>query len=306
MGIAKIVTEEQSTKRAGDFMRWLHLLRVHQYAKNVLVFVPLLAAHAFDAASIKLSIIAFIAFSLCASGVYIINDIVDLPSDRAHPTKKNRPLAKGLISIPAAAIASALLIASALFVAYMVKPVFAAILAGYFVLTTLYSFVLKRKMMVDVITLAGLYTMRVLGGAAIITVPVSQWLLAFSLFVFMSLALVKRYVELTRVLDADLPDPMHRAYKKDDLPVILALAVASGWNSIIVLALYMSSNTVTELYNRPELLWLVCPVFMYWISRILLLAHRKQMNEDPVVFTILDIRSLISGAIVLALGALAL
>lgn len=286
--------------------QWLHLLRVHQYAKNVLVFVPVLTAHAFDANAIKYSLVAFAAFSLCASGVYIFNDIIDRPSDRAHPTKRNRPLASGTISIRDASLVACVLIASALGLALTINMMFAGVLAGYLGLTTLYSVLLKRKLMVDVITLAGLYTIRVLGGAAAISVSVSEWLLAFSTFVFMSLALVKRYVELTRALDDDLPDPIHRAYQKNDLPVILTLAVASGWNATIILALYMSSSTVTNLYQTPLFLWLVCPIFMYWISRIILLAHRRQMPEDPVVFTIRDVRSLIAGALVLVLGALAL
>lgn len=302
----KLDTDKNTPSKSAGVKQWLHLLRVHQYAKNVLVFVPILTAHTFDATSIKLSLIAFIAFSLCASGVYIFNDIVDLPSDRAHPTKKNRPLARGTISIRDAVVVACILIACALGLALTTNFKFTAVLVGYFALTTAYSLVLKRKLMVDVITLAGLYTMRVLGGAAVISVSVSEWLLAFSTFVFMSLALVKRYVELTRVLDDNLPDPLHRAYQKNDLPVILTLAVASGWNSTIILALYMSSTAVTNLYSTPQFLWLVCPIFMYWISRIILLAHRRQMPEDPVVFTMLDVRSLVAGVLVLALGALAI
>lgn len=285
---------------------WLKLLRVHQYAKNLLVFVPLVAAHAFSAGSISRAVLAFVAFSLCASGVYILNDLIDLAADRAHPTKKNRPLAAGTVPILQALVAAPVLLIAAFLLAAMTNPMFVAILAIYVVLTSAYSLWLKRKMLVDAVALAGLYTLRVIGGATAIVVPVSKWLLAFSLFIFMSLALVKRYVELVRLLDNNLPNPANRGYRKDDLPIISSLAAAAGYNAVIVLALYMSSDAVAGLYRRPELLWLVCPIVMYWISRLLLKAHRRQIDDDPVVFALQDRVSLAVAGTIAILGVMAL
>ncbi|MGQ0672194.1 MAG: UbiA family prenyltransferase [Hyphomicrobium sp.] len=280
---------------------WLKLLRVHQYAKNLLVFVPLVAAHAFATGQIVSAVLAFVAFSLCASGVYILNDLIDLGADRAHPSKKNRPLAAGTVPILQALVAAPALIVTAFVIAAATSGMFAAMLAIYFGLTLAYSFWLKRKMLLDAVALAGLYTLRVIGGATAIAVPVSRWLLAFSLFIFMSLALVKRYVELAKLLDRGLPNPTNRAYEKGDLPVIASLAAAAGYNAVIVLALYVSSDAMTGLYRRPEFLWLVCPIVMYWVSRLLLKAHRRQIDDDPVVFALKDRVSL---AVALSIGVL--
>lgn len=298
---AKIVPND-----AGHWRAWLKLLRVHQYAKNMLVFVPLIAAHAFSGGDIAHALLAFAAFCLCASGIYILNDLIDLSADRAHPTKRNRPLANGTVPIIQALIAAPSLVIAAFVLAAMTTWLFVAILAVYVALTTAYSLHLKRKLLVDAVALAGLYTLRVVGGAAAIPVPVSRWLLVFSLFIFTALALVKRYVELARLLDRNLPNPKNRAYEKGDLPIVASLAAAAGYNAVIVLALYVSSDAVSNLYRRPELLWLTCPIVMYWVSRLIIKAHRRQMDDDPVVYALKDRISLGAAAAIAILGMLAL
>lgn len=282
---------------------WARLLRVHQYAKNALVFVPLLMAHRFDGPAFLAALLAFVAFSLCASSVYLVNDLIDLEADRAHPTKRHRALADGRVPLRTAMGAAPLLFGAALGVSLAVSGAFAGVILGYFALTLAYSLVLKRKMLIDVVTLAGLYTVRVVGGAVAIGAALSDWLLAFSLFMFMSLALIKRYTELTGRLDRGLPSPANRDYELPDLPIVASLAAASGYNAVVVLALYLSSDAVTQLYSRPKLLWCVGPVILYWISRALLLAHRRMMHDDPIVFALRDRVSLIAAA---TIGALVL
>ncbi|MFC4171988.1 UbiA family prenyltransferase [Microvirga sp. GCM10011540] len=267
---------------------WAKMLRVHQYAKNALVFAPLLTAHLFTAGAVIEAIMAFIAFSLCASSIYILNDLVDLQDDRSHRTKCNRPLASGAVPLLHGVMAIPVLFLGAIAIASAVSLPFLGVLLGYFALTTAYTFALKRMMLLDVITLAGLYSVRVLGGAVALDIAVSKWLLAFSMMIFMSLALIKRFVELAARRDADLPDPTSRDYKNGDLEMVAALAAAAGFNAVTIFALYISSTSVNTLYTRPEILWLVGPLLMYWIARALMLANRRQMDDDPVVFALKD------------------
>ncbi len=283
---------ETIPSRAPGTRTWARLLRVHQYAKNALVFLPLLTSHSFDLASLGAALIAFIAFSLCASGIYVLNDLVDLQDDRAHPRKRERPLASGEISVLHGLAVVPVLVAAAFAAGAFLGPVFLMVLGIYLALTTAYSFALKRMMLIDVITLAGLYTVRVIGGAAAIAAVPSSWLLAFCMSIFLSLALLKRHVELTVRLDAGLPDPANRDYRKGDLGMVASLAAAAGFNAVTVFALYISSDAVHELYSRPQILWLVCPVLIYWIARILMLAQRRKMHDDPVVFALRDRPSL--------------
>jgi 4-hydroxybenzoate polyprenyltransferase/phosphoserine phosphatase len=290
--------------RSGNRLRtWVKLLRVHQWAKNALVFVPLLAVHRFDLLAFCEAVAAFFAFSLAASGIYIVNDLVDLDADRRHPTKKHRPLATGKIQLLDAMVVAAILVATATLGAFAIAPLFGAVLLGYLAMTTAYTFVLKRKMMVDVVALATLYTLRVIGGAAVIAVPISEWLLAFSMFMFTALALIKRYTELAGQLDANLPDPTNRNYRKIDLDIVAALAAAAGFNAVTVFTLYLSSQTVRELYMRPQVLWLICPILMYWLGRALILAQRRLMDDDPILFAIKDRVSLAAAG---AIGAILL
>jgi 4-hydroxybenzoate polyprenyltransferase len=273
---------------------WIKLLRVHQWAKNALVMVPLVTAQHFDLASILAALGAFLVFSLAASAVYILNDLVDIEADRKHPTKRKRPLAAGTVPIFQAMLLLPVLLVVAVAGSFAITPWLGLVLCAYIVLTTLYTFSLKRKMMVDIIVLAALYTIRVIAGAAAISVPVSEWLIGFSMFVFTALALIKRYIELAAHLDAELPDPSNRNYRKTDLDIIAALAAASGFNAVTVFALYISSNTVHALYRHPQLLWLVCPILMYWLGRILLMAHRRLVDDDPLIFALRDRTSLMA------------
>jgi 4-hydroxybenzoate polyprenyltransferase len=300
---AKVST---AVSQSAGFMVWLRQLRVHQYVKNSLVLVPVITAHHFTYTAISFAVIAFAAFSLCASAVYIVNDLVDIEADRQHPKKKLRPLASGAIKTLHAEIAVPVLLALAFAGAAVVSSKFCLALLAYLALTTAYSIWLKRKMLVDVVVLAMLYTIRVIAGAIAISVPLSAWLLAFSMFMFLSLALMKRYSELALRIDQNLSDPSNRNYKLGDLVIVGCLAVSSGFNAVTIFALYISSPAVQELYARPEVLWLVCPVLTYWIGRAMILAHRRMMDDDPIVFAIKDPVSRIAGALIAVLVLLAM
>lgn len=284
---------------------WLKALRVHQYAKNALVFVPLVTAHAYTASALLSAMLAFVAFSLCASSAYILNDLIDLRADRQHPSKQARPFASGALPIAQGVAAIPVLVAVAYVCAILTSWLFTAMLTVYFGLTLAYSFTLKRRLLVDVVVLASLYTTRVIAGAAAIQVAPSEWLLAFSMFIFTCLALVKRYTELALRIDKELPDPSTRNYRLLDLPIIGALAAASGFNAVTIFALYVSSPTVMTLYKHPELLWLLCPILMYWLSRMVILAHRRVVDDDPIVFALRDRNSRICAGAMMVIVLLA-
>lgn len=282
---------------------WLRALRVHQWVKNVLLFVPLLAAHRVqEPALLATAVLAFFAFSLCASGVYLLNDLMDLASDRAHPTKRHRPLAAGTLPLATGALAAPLLIAGALGASALLLPSgFVLALVLYLVLNTLYTFVLKRVAIADVIFLASLYSLRVLAGGLATDIPVSPWLIGFSLFFFLSLAVLKRYADL-RILAAsgEVEASPGRDYSVDDAALLLAMGPASGYMAVVVLVLYVQSEDVTGLYRTPELLWLMAPLLVYWISRVWWIAHRGRMTDDPIVFTSRDPASWLVGVLALA------
>jgi 4-hydroxybenzoate polyprenyltransferase/phosphoserine phosphatase len=297
--------EELSSERP-TWRSWARLFRIHQYTKNALIFVPLLLAHQFSPEQVTAAILAAVAFSLCASSVYVLNDLTDIQADRNHPTKRLRPLASGEIPLLHAIAAVPILFVASGLVAVSVSIPFLGILSRYVVLTTAYSFILKRKMFIDVIVLAMLYVARLVAGAVAVQVPLSEWLLAFSMFMFMALALIKRYVELAARMDCGLTDPANRNYKLGDLDIVAALAAAAGFNAVTVFALYISSDAVHSLYRHPQLLWLICPILLYWISRALMLAHRRHMDDDPIVFALKDRDSLIAALVVgmLLIGAI--
>ena len=285
---------------------WRKVLRVHQWLKNLLLFVPLFAAHQFtDTANWVPLLLAFIAFSLCASSVYIANDLLDLESDRQHPRKRNRPFASG--QVPAwqgVLVAPVLLLASAA-VAWNVGGTFFAWLAGYFVLTCVYSWLLKRIMLVDCLALAMLYTLRIVAGAAALSMQLSFWLLAFSVFLFLSLAYVKRYAELQVQILHGKKKAHGRGYYTTDAPLIQMLGVCAGYAALMVLALYLNSETVLTLYRSPEFVWGAVPVMLFWVSWMWMQAHRGRMHDDPLVFAVKDKASLFAGACfaaVLAVG----
>ena len=279
-----------------DWRIWAKLLRVHQYAKNALVLVPLLTAHKFGLWPATQAVLAALAFSLAASGAYILNDLLDVAADRAHSTKRDRPIASGAIAPASAVIVMVGLLIAAIAIAAALSIGFLGTLLGYLALTAAYSFRLKRIALADVVTLAILYTVRVVAGAAAIGVAMSEWLFAFSLFIFMSLALVKRYVELRGRRSGERLAA--RDYEADDLSMIAVLAAAAGFNAVIIFTLYISSDTVRALYSHPQALWISCPILMYWIARVMLFAQRGLIDDDPVIFALKDRASW------LALGAI--
>jgi 4-hydroxybenzoate polyprenyltransferase/phosphoserine phosphatase len=266
--------------------------RAHQWLKNLLIFVPAAAAHQLSVGALLACLVGWVSFSLIASSVYILNDLIDLGRDRAHQTKRLRPLAAGQFPIMRALMLVPILLAAALGVALILGPGFCAVLIGYYALTMGYSLLLKRLMMIDVVTLACLYGIRLIAGGAAAHVALSDWLVAFSLFLFMSLALVKRCTELVgKRARGEIVMP-GRAYETQDLPILESLAAASGFTAVLVFALYLNSATVIELYGASQRLWLICIVLIYWIGRMLLLTHRGQMHDDPVIFAVTDRASL--------------
>ncbi|RKH36393.1 UbiA family prenyltransferase [Corallococcus praedator] len=278
---------------------WIRALRVHQWAKNALVFVPLLAAHkATQGGMAPRAVLAFVAFSLCASSVYVINDLLDLSSDRRHPTKSRRPFASGDLPVRAGVVLAPVLLGLAAVVALGTLPLsFAALLGVYSVLTLAYSLRLKQVVMLDVLVLAGLYTVRIFGGALAVGVPTSSWLLMFSTFLFLSLALLKRLSEVRRLRQSNEVSAHGRGYLAQDYELLASLGTAAGQVSVLVLALYITSKEVTALYGHPERLWLLCPVMLYWVGRIWVLAHRGLVNEDPLIFALRDRVSYVVGVV---------
>ncbi len=269
------------------------MLRIHQWLKNLLVFVPGLAAHRIGETTVFFaSSAAFLAFGLCASSVYIFNDLADLENDRQHRTKYKRPLAAATVPIQHGLTLAPVLLASSFWIAATLPSLFVEVLFGYFAITLLYSMWLKRQVIVDVMMLAGLYTMRVIAGAAATEIQPSFWLLAFSIFLFLSLALVKRYAELSVSLREDKYRPAGRGYAIADLPVLLALGVASGFVAVLIMALYINNPDLQVAYPRPIWLWFVPGLLLYWVSRMWMKTHRGEMHDDPVVFTARDWQSL--------------
>jgi 4-hydroxybenzoate polyprenyltransferase/phosphoserine phosphatase len=275
-------------------------LRLHQWAKNVLVFVPLLGAHRAQPGPVLHALAAFLAFSLCASSVYVLNDLVDLPHDRLHATKKRRPFAAGALDLRLGPLLCAACLAAAFAIALLLPWHFVVLLGAYLAVTLAYSLGLKRQMVVDVIVLAGLYTLRIFAGGAATGTKISPWLLAFSLFLFFCLAVVKRQTELAQLRRAGREAAGGRGYVVDDLGMLQALSAASGMAAVLVMALYVNSGDVLPLYRTPEALWALCPILLFWISRVLMLSHRGQMPDDPVVFALRDPVSLVSGVAALA------
>lgn len=267
----------------------LKAVRLHQWAKNALIFVPLLAAHELlDPFRITQTLLAFLAFGCCASFSYIINDIGDLDADRKHHSKFRRPFASGILSIPAGLAIAAGLIATTVLLSISLSTAFIVTLVVYFITTNLYTLRLKYIPILDVAILAGLYTLRVIAGGFSAQAPISFWLLAFSCFIFFSLAIVKRVSELLNVQAENDDVVICRGYWTSDIPVLTSLGTASALMSVLVLALYINNPDIMELYASPRYLWLVCPVMALWLGRVWLITGRGQMHDDPVVFALRD------------------
>lgn len=285
---------------AAGLMEWLKALRVHQWVKNLLIFLPLLLAHQITRLPLlNEALIAFLAFSLCASSVYLLNDLLDLEADRQHPRKRERPFASGRIDLRHGFAVSLLLLAASFAVAWQLPLRFVAVLGAYYLCTLVYSVHLKRLALVDVLMLAALYTLRIVAGAAATGILPSFWLLAFGMSVFLSLGIIKRYTELMHVKHRGGTQAAARGYLADDLPLLRNLGVGAAYGAVLVLALYVNSPQSQALYPKPYWLWLLCPLLLYWISRCWMLTHRGLMHDDPIVFALRDRTSLTVAALMI-------
>ena len=293
---------QQHIERDGHPVRaFFRALRAYQWAKNLLLLVPLVTAHRlFDDASAGAALLAFLAFSLVASAVYVANDLLDLEDDRRHRTKRARPFAAGELDLALGFVLVPVLAIAAGIIASWLPPAFGALVGAYVAANLAYSMGLKRLALVDVFVLAAFYALRILAGAAAIDVPVSHWLLAFSLFIFLSLALAKRFVEVSNVAARDEARVGGRGYLAGDAALLGWLGTASGYLSVLVFALYITSREVVALYTHPAVLWFACPLLLYWVSRVWLLAQRRELHEDPLLFALHDPQSYVVGLGILA------
>jgi 4-hydroxybenzoate polyprenyltransferase len=314
---ARITPVRTFEERAYPLKAWLKAIRLHQWAKNVLIFLPLLLAHAWAPGLVAGAALAFLSFGLCASATYIVNDLLDLEADRQHPRKRLRPFASGDLSALAGVVIVVLFLAASLTLAMLIPHVIAALspqllhlikphyfllwLGVYLVTTLAYSLRLKRSVLVDVIVLSGLYTIRIIAGSAASGIAVSTWLGSFSIFFFLSLAFVKRFAELESLRERGGVSIGGRGYHVADIEQLRSFGSASGYASVVVLTLYISNLDAAQLYQHTRRLWLLVPVLLLWISRLWLLASRGQLNEDPVVYAITDRRSLLLGLVVVAI-----
>ena len=278
---------------------YLQALRPHQWLKNVLVFVPLLTAQKFDSHSIWMTVAAFCAFCAVASAVYVVNDLSDIEADRKHPTKRHRPFASGALNAAHGRWMAAGLLIFAAVLGIEVGWQFLAFVTFYLLSTTAYTFWLKRYAVMDICLLAGFYTLRIIAGGAALHLYLTVWLLAFSVFFFLSLAALKRLAELLEDSGPEDLNAIGRGYRRSDSPLLSQFAVSSGYISILVLALYISTPAVFALYTSPSPLWGICLVLIYWIGRMTLVTHRGEMDDDPLIFAVRDKMSLLCLALAL-------
>lgn len=297
----KTPVEEISTTTR-SLKPYLKALRPHQWMKNVLVFLPMLTAHQMTGATFLASLMAFVAFSLIASSVYVLNDLLDLKADRAHPRKRFRPFAAGDIPIAHGTGMAAGMLGAGAIVALTLGGAFFLTMLVYYFATLAYSLNLKRRAVVDICVLAGLYTMRIIAGGVATGIELSVWLLAFSIFFFFSMAAIKRQAELVDMAERDQLEASGRGYTVKDLEIISMMALASGYVSVLVMTLYVNSPAVVELYSTPATLWGICFILLYWISRVAILTNRGHMNDDPVLFAVRDRNSQICAAAIFAVA----
>jgi 4-hydroxybenzoate polyprenyltransferase len=287
------IVEVPASRGRSRLPAWLLALRPQHWVKNALVIVPLAAAHQLgDLTLLARVAMAFAAFSMCASGQYVLNDLYDLEADRTHPSKRNRPLASGEMTRTAAYAVIALMWLASGLIAVQLGAAFAGVLAAYVVLMIAYSLRLKHVVLLDAVLLAAGYSARVAAGAVAVSILPSTWLIAFCLFLFYSLALIKRYAELAHNRDSQGPSAHARGYEAADLPVVAIFGIASGYLAVLVLALYLTSGrTPSALYSQPMFIGLTAVLLLYWISYLWLVANRGHMPEDPVLFALRDSRS---------------
>ena len=301
-----VTVEREFRDRAARGKAILKALRLHQWAKNILIFLPMLLAHVLRASVFAEAAFAFVSFSLCASSTYIANDLLDIESDRRHPRKRLRPFAAGDLPVATGVGISAAFLAGSIAIAVMLLPLsFLMWLFLYLVTTLAYSLVLKRVVLVDVILLSGLYTVRMLAGASATRVNVSPWLAAFSVFLFLSLAMVKRFSELENTRARGQALANGRGYLLGDIEQLRVFGTSSAYAAVVVFSFYIGAHDVSSLYRHGNRLWLITPLMIYWLSRVWLLASRGQLDEDPVIFAVTDRVSLLTGAAVAVIAALA-
>lgn len=284
-------------------------LRPIQWVKNVLLFVPLLMAHEIgNTQKLLACCLAFAAFSACASAIYVLNDLMDIEADRHHPIKRKRPFAAGALPIYYGPLLIVACIAFGATLSWLFLPIaFAAYLGAYLVVNCLYSFWLKQKLVLDVLLLAGMYVLRIIMGGVAAELVVSEWLMALSMFLFTSLAFAKRHAELARLSEEDQRQARGRGYRVEDLGIIETVGPTSGYLAVLVLALYINSENATmrQLYTYPRALWLICPLLMYWITRLWFVVKRRELNEDPVMYALRDRAGIVVGGLILLLAILA-
>ena len=300
ISIGRLFEDRASRRKA-----FLKAIRLHQWAKNVLIFVPLLLAHALKVPLILHAILAFFCFSLCASATYVVNDLLDIEADRRHPKKHSRPFAAGDLQVSTGVAIVLVFLVAALAGALFLPIGFLGWLGLYLVVTLSYSLALKRIVLVDVILLSGLYTVRMLAGGAATNTDISTWLAGFSVFLFFSLAMVKRFSELQNLRERGSMPSNGRGYLVSDLEQLRSFGTASAYAAVVVFSLYISGSNVTALYAHPIRMWLIVPLMLLWISRVWLLASRGEMNEDPVIFAVTDRMSLLIGLAVVAIAIFA-
>ncbi|MFT4113505.1 UbiA family prenyltransferase [Silvibacterium sp.] len=301
----KVSVARQFDDRAPMGKVLLKTIRLHQWAKNVLIFVPLLLAHMLSLRLVGQALIAFLSFSLCASATYIVNDLLDIEADRKHPKKRRRPFASGDLSPKSGVLISATFLALAFAGAAMLPIGFLGWLVTYLVTTLAYSLHLKRVMLIDVVLLSGLYTLRMLAGGAATSVTFSPWLAALSVFLFLSLAMVKRFAELQNVKASGQALSNGRGYLLSDIEQLRSFGTASAYAAVVVFALYINSPDIMDLYHHPTRMWLMTPLMILWLSRVWLLASRGELDEDPVIFAVTDRMSLLIGACIAVIAVLA-
>lgn len=302
----KIAVTHEFHDRPSRKKTFLRAIRIHQWAKNALIFVPVLLGHVATLPNLLAAGLAFLSFSLCASSTYILNDLLDVEADRRHARKRHRPFASGNLAASTGLAIVGLFLALSAFGAHFLPAAFGGWLAIYFITTLAYSLVLKRLVLVDVIVLSGLYCVRILAGGAATNVPISPWLTAFAIFLFLSLAMVKRFSELqtTRASGAILSNG--RGYHLGDIEQLRSFGTSSGYASVVVLAMYISNPMVMTLYRHPSRVWLMTPLLILWLSRVWLLASRGELDEDPVVFALTDRMSLVIGVLTVFIVIMAL
>jgi 4-hydroxybenzoate polyprenyltransferase/phosphoserine phosphatase len=285
---------------------YVRALRPHQWSKNLLVFVPTILAHDLSLQRLLWALVAFVSFSACASAVYLTNDLLDLQVDRLHPHKRKRPFASGELSqVTAIWLAPVLVLLGFALSLATASWMFPVLLGAYVVTSALYSVWLKRLALVDVFLLSGLYILRIQAGGSAAGVPVSEWMLIFSLFFFLSLAFAKRFVELDLLELAADDQETGRGYRTMDVHSISSMGPTSGYIAVLVLALYINSPQVILLYARPKALLMLCPIVLFWVNRLWLLARRHELHDDPLVFALQDRTSLLLGLLSVATVVLA-